>query len=636
MFFILAIILGLIIGRIRGGSFRNVQEKEIKIGFLAVIGLLCILAVHLLYYFDTAFLPGTAEMIIYLAGYLLILLTLLYNVNDIWTIFMIVGITADFITIFINGGKMPVLESIVTQIGNTTLQNTILTDSNAAYSILDTSSTALWFLGDTISIPRIDIITSLYGFVPGLSVGTCLALVGLCGWVQYAFGTEVSHSTPFFDDPDFGTKDYIIEPDQQQTDFENRVDQSPGMVVDDRTDLEELNWHAKPFDRKRRKSNYSGFRGGQNRNLFADDLDEDIEKTEALPSLEPEIIEQIRSRIPKAEPRMRPEDLDSRDTQVFTTLKDLGHYDTKPFTAIESSHDQSVKKISDDDFADSGFFTKSFYAVKDQEKGQPAFQDDEKEPDHESSESDELIQELYNTGQVIQPEKSEPEGEPEEEQSVKNNGDYDRWHDDHAETEIKETAEKKETEPSIWENPPKRSDGKPKQKAMPEWNPNEVSSTETVKKQRDSNKMNPYKKYSNEEQAMKNDESKKSEKDMLDIWHQVSEDTKAIRQKRRRKTYDDSDVSPFQGQEESRIRTKERRRRAQQEATDRSLVEEKNSDRTKSRASKSAKENKSSRSSQSTMRRTSTDEEREKAGFEKVEINVEGRAVTFWRKKKEQ
>ena len=103
MFVLIAIILGLIIGFIRGGSFKGFKAKKISLLPLGIIGIILQFGLHLYYYTGgieavDAFLP-----VVNFISYILILVMLVFNLDDFWTIMMAVGITANFIVTFING-----------------------------------------------------------------------------------------------------------------------------------------------------------------------------------------------------------------------------------------------------------------------------------------------------------------------------------------------------------------------------------------------------------------------------------------------------------------------------------------------------------------------------------------------------
>ena len=156
MFVLIAIILGLIIGFIRGGSFKGFKAKKISLLPLGIIGIILQFGLHLYYYTGgieavDAFLP-----VVNFISYILILVMLVFNLDDFWTIMMAVGITANFIVTFINGGKMPVASKIVESLPATSAFATSINEgTNAVYAVMQQSG--LWVLGINVPIPFVEI-----------------------------------------------------------------------------------------------------------------------------------------------------------------------------------------------------------------------------------------------------------------------------------------------------------------------------------------------------------------------------------------------------------------------------------------------------------------------------------------------
>ncbi len=153
MFILLAIILGLLIGLVRGGKIKGITSKKISLWPLGLVGLLLQVFLHLYYYTGgiasiESFLP-----IVNFVSYILILVTFVFNLDDFWTILVAVGITANFVVIFINGGHMPVVQSVVDGLSNTTFAQSISQGTNVIYAVIQTGTTALCFMGINIHVP---------------------------------------------------------------------------------------------------------------------------------------------------------------------------------------------------------------------------------------------------------------------------------------------------------------------------------------------------------------------------------------------------------------------------------------------------------------------------------------------------
>jgi hypothetical protein len=594
MFIICAMILGLILGAVRGGSVRRIFSKKIALWPLGLIGIALQLGLHLWFYGGAA--TGVATIINFVS-YLLILVTLIFNFDDLWAILMTVGTTANFIASFINGGKMPVASNIVQALGNHQLITSISNGTNAVYNVMSQSTTTLWMLGINVPIPYLGRVTGFYGGVGGFSIGSVLTFVGIVGWIQYKMNVQPAAEDSFLDDTEFGTEDYIFAPDEmdylpnkEKTGYETEPldwlqDNSAELFT-----MEEADHSSEPAEAAHAAKEADA--------PMAEEAMEKAPETDApeatavLPDLSPELLNQIRSHGQKNVIKAPEPETDSDDTRVFTTLKDLGRYDTRPI-GVEKEPMHSARD-EEDDFAESGFFTQSFYAER--EKGRLAFGDVKAEPASEQTAPKK--QSVVAEASVlpdIQPQIIEEEDQMSDQHQEPTYFRQDRlFEEDEVIEETSTGAEQK----------------------RPSWQP--VEKAANPKRTREQ-KINPYRKYSNEQAAQMTDASRDNEKQMLSVWQQVSKETEALRQRGKRTSeYLRDAENPFHSSEEERQRLKKEHNRARGRAPEEPATSP--SDRAKT---------------QKAPQEASADAEREKAGFEKVEINVEGRTVSFWRKKKE-
>ncbi len=336
MFVLLAIIIGLIIGLIRGGSFKGFKAKKISLLPLGIIGALMQLALHCYFYTGgiasiDAFLP-----VINFISYILILITLVFNLDDFWTIMMTVGIIADFIITFLSGGKMPVAQAVLDMMpAGSAFVASVSEGTNALYAVMDTSISKLWFLGINIPVPFVGMITQYLGCVSGISVGGVLIFVGFLGWIQYAMNR--TDRKDFTKEDVVEDLDYIIPPE----------DDDEGFFEED----EEVDFFDDDEDA-----------------FFEDDeefFDDDEEgMTERIPQLTPEAIARFQNNGAALGAVAGVSD-SKEDTKVFTAIRDLGAYEAR-------EEEPSEEEVSgEEETAVSGFFTQSFYAEK--EKGKLAF-----------------------------------------------------------------------------------------------------------------------------------------------------------------------------------------------------------------------------------------------------------------------
>lgn len=598
MFIICAIILGLILGMVRGGSVRRIFSKKVSLWPLGLMGIVLQLGLHLWFYLGAA--TGVATIVNFVS-YILILITLIFNFDDLWTILMTVGTTANFIASFINGGKMPVASNIVQALGNNQLVTSISKGTNAVYSVISQSTTTLWMLGINVPIPYLGKIAGFYGGIGGFSIGSALTFVGIIGWVQYRMNAQPAAEDSFLDDTEFGTEDYIFAPDEmdhlpdkEKTGYETEPldwlqDNSAELFT-----MEETEHPSEPAEEPSEVKAVNAPIAEDSSDASEKPAEDAPEATAVLPDLSPELLNQIRSHGQKNVIKTPEPAADSDDTRVFTALKDLGRYDTRPIGGekepIQSERDE------EDDFAESGFFTQSFYAER--EKGRLAFGDVETAPGSEPTPQKQSVVAEPSTLPDSQPQIMEEE---------------EQMSDHHQEPTYFRQDRLFEEDKEIEETPTAAEQKKPS------WQP--VEKTAANPKRTREQKINPYRKYSNEQAAQMTDASRDNEKQMLSVWQQVSKETEALRQRGKRsgEHLRERDAKhPFHSSEEERQRLKKEHSRAGLRAAEKPVA--------------SATDR---RKTQKATQEASVDAEREKAGFEKVEIDVEGRTVSFWRKKKE-
>ena len=113
MLILIAIILGFLIGKIRRGSLRGFKVRKISLLPVGILGLVLQIALHLYIYTGGIALIEPYLEIVNFASYILILVMLVFNLDDFWVILMAIGITSNFVVIFINGGHMPVAQSVI-------------------------------------------------------------------------------------------------------------------------------------------------------------------------------------------------------------------------------------------------------------------------------------------------------------------------------------------------------------------------------------------------------------------------------------------------------------------------------------------------------------------------------------------
>lgn len=543
MFIILAVILGIIIGLIRGGSFRGFGARKIALLPLGIIGVALQAVLHLYYYTGgiaaiDAFLP-----VVNFVSYILILVTLVFNLDDIWTIMMAVGMTANFVVSFINGGKMPVAESVITSLGDgSAFYNSISSGSNAIYAMFTADSNpTLWFLGINIPIPGVGKVMQYLGSVGGFSVGGVIVFLGIVGWVQYAMNRSAEGKQ--LEEEPVGEEDFILSPTREEDEdaFFNEYEENLYGSNDEET----------LFEMKRPEPEEAA------EAVVPDTENSDDEQHHAE--------EGALDSLPNSQD---PVEKGADTTKVFTTINDLGTHETAEAAVPDAFQAEDEDEVDDDEPTGepSGFFVQNFYAEK--EKGKLAFEPDAAEA----------------------PEAAEPVAE---------------------DTPL---MIKDEPIPIIFEEPEAVMAETP-ESAEPV-NSNEIPEKESTMTER------------------------KTEDEMMNIWHQVNQENQRLRNKRRPQSRYTDVRDPFKAERERKAAEKavaaaaaEEKRRFEEAAKRESVITPPETETETPRQPQSFDlPNLSTTKKESAE---SADAQRERAGYERVQLNIDGKDVVFWRKKKD-
>lgn len=108
--YVVFIILSIIVALIRKGRFSNIRYFRFSLWYLLILA-------FIIY---AGYIAGTIMEIqfvldysywIYFAVYVLIMITVVFNLHNIWSYILVVGVGLNFTATFLNGGKMPILQS---------------------------------------------------------------------------------------------------------------------------------------------------------------------------------------------------------------------------------------------------------------------------------------------------------------------------------------------------------------------------------------------------------------------------------------------------------------------------------------------------------------------------------------------
>ena len=166
MFIAVAIVVGVVIGLVRGGRFENLGEASFRLWPLLVLGVVVQGA--------AAFTAEGAVGLI-LASYVLLLLFTALNLQHAGMGVVFVGIAMNLAVIGVNGG-MPVREDAIVAAGIVERDDVAALDFDAKRH-LETDDDRLTFLGDIIPVPVAEEVLSFGDLA--MSVGVATVLVNL-------------------------------------------------------------------------------------------------------------------------------------------------------------------------------------------------------------------------------------------------------------------------------------------------------------------------------------------------------------------------------------------------------------------------------------------------------------------------
>ncbi|MDY0236153.1 MAG: DUF5317 family protein [Gudongella sp.] len=104
-------VLSIIIAKLKGGRFRNLETVKIKGFYLIVISAILQFSLSLTKRFNVEFLERiTSNYLIYiiLISYLLLIAVTLLNIKKVYMKLLLIGILLNLVVIMANNGKMPV------------------------------------------------------------------------------------------------------------------------------------------------------------------------------------------------------------------------------------------------------------------------------------------------------------------------------------------------------------------------------------------------------------------------------------------------------------------------------------------------------------------------------------------------
>ncbi len=171
MLFLWGVILGVVVGFLRGGNIANLEDMNIRFLPLVVLALIIQLLIFPLFSEEPLISFGTEYL--HLASYLILTAFVVLNWR-IWQIPMMgVGMGLNLLVISLNGGYMPASVESLRRAGENQVANNLLQEGTYGNVMNMDGSTVLDFLGDWLYLPR------WFPFSTAFSLGDLLVIMGL-------------------------------------------------------------------------------------------------------------------------------------------------------------------------------------------------------------------------------------------------------------------------------------------------------------------------------------------------------------------------------------------------------------------------------------------------------------------------
>lgn len=166
------LILGMIIGKLRGGNVMNLGKFVFRSSFLLVFSLLLNLGVSILISMGYEKVIDN-RMMLYIASYVMLFIVLFLNLErkSIWLI--LIGAICNFTAIVLNGGSMPIDLALLEKIGSQNMLQSIQMGELANYININDAYSFTIHLGKRFTTPY------WYPFKQIFSAGDVLISLGL-------------------------------------------------------------------------------------------------------------------------------------------------------------------------------------------------------------------------------------------------------------------------------------------------------------------------------------------------------------------------------------------------------------------------------------------------------------------------
>ncbi|WP_432407140.1 DUF5317 domain-containing protein [Wukongibacter sp. M2B1] len=173
--FLEAAVLGVVIGLVRKGSIRNISVTKIRGWILALIAF--VLQISTLIFRDVSFVESYGRYF-YIASSILIILTLVFNLDKKGMWIILTGSILNFIVVIMNGNKMPISFDGLELAGLQNMIDGIKSGEITNYMSIEQVTNWTKHLGKYIVMPK------PYPMAKVISIGDVFMSLGIILFVQ--------------------------------------------------------------------------------------------------------------------------------------------------------------------------------------------------------------------------------------------------------------------------------------------------------------------------------------------------------------------------------------------------------------------------------------------------------------------
>ncbi|AOY75699.1 DUF5317 domain-containing protein [Clostridium formicaceticum] len=183
-----AIVLGLIVGKIRGGQFRRLGITTLRFSWVILLAFSLRLAISVMISLGHPVVIHY-RMILYLASYILLFVALFFNMHFKCMWLITIGSITNFLAILLNKGSMPINMETLEKFGFENMLTSIQLGVLPQYIPMEEAELYSTYLGKGLSMP------SIYPLKQIFSIGDLLIVIGIFFLVQHMMSSSLYHKT---------------------------------------------------------------------------------------------------------------------------------------------------------------------------------------------------------------------------------------------------------------------------------------------------------------------------------------------------------------------------------------------------------------------------------------------------------